>query len=85
MSAGSEILRWHAEEIYLQRPEYIGDNMEYPPIINVLNFHHCVVDVPMEMRPTQVVRGSPESMPRRQEASSMSRRHLTTRPRFASP
>ena len=58
MRAGTEVLHWHADELYLQRPEDVGDEVEYPPIINVLNCHYYVVDVPEEMGPTQVVPGS---------------------------
>lgn len=58
MFKGNEVLALHADEIYLQRPANVGDDVEYPPIINVINCHYYVVDVPMEMGPTQVVPGS---------------------------
>ena len=31
MVSGNEISRFHADEIYLQRPEDVGDDVEYPP------------------------------------------------------
>lgn len=58
MFRGNEILRWHSDEIYLQRPPGVPDDVEYPPIINVINCHYYLIDVPEEMGPTQVVPGS---------------------------
>ena len=58
MFKGNEVLQLHADEIYLQRPADVSDEVEYPPIINVINCHYYVVDVPEEMGPTQVVPGS---------------------------
>ena len=58
MFRGNEVLRCHADEIYLQRPAHVPDDVEYPPIINVINCHYYLVDVPEELGPTQVV---PES------------------------
>lgn len=58
MFSGNEILRFHADEVYLQRPEDVSDDVAYPPIINTINCHYYVVDVPMELGPTEVVPGS---------------------------
>jgi ectoine hydroxylase-related dioxygenase (phytanoyl-CoA dioxygenase family) len=58
MVSGNEISRFHADEIYLQRPEDVGDDVEYPPIVNTINCHYYLVDVPMELGPTEVVPGS---------------------------
>ncbi|MSS71333.1 MAG: hypothetical protein EXS64_07570 [Candidatus Latescibacteria bacterium] len=58
MFRGNEILRWHSDEIYLQRPPNVPDDVEYPPIINVINCHYYLIDVPEELGPTQVVPGS---------------------------
>ena len=58
MRAGTEAHGWHSDEIYLQRPENVPDDVEYPPIINTINCHYYVVDVPMELGPTQIVPGS---------------------------
>ena len=38
-----------------RRPEDVSDDVEYPPIINTINCHYYVVDVPMELGPTEVV------------------------------
>mgnify|MGYP001615438520 CR=1 FL=1 len=58
MFRGNEITRWHSDEIYLQRPPNVPDDVAYPPVINVLNCHYYLVDVPEELGPTQVVPGS---------------------------
>ena len=58
MFTGNEVSRFHSDEIYLQRPEDVSDDVEYPPIINTINCHYYVVDVPMELGPTEVVPGS---------------------------
>ena len=58
MFTGNEVSRFHSDEIYLQRPADVGDDVEYPPIINTINCHYYVVDVPMELGPTEVVPGS---------------------------
>lgn len=58
MIKGTEVSGWHADEIYLQRPANVGDEVGYPPIINVINVHYYMVDVPMELGPTQIVPGS---------------------------
>jgi ectoine hydroxylase-related dioxygenase (phytanoyl-CoA dioxygenase family) len=58
MVSGNEISRFHADEIYLQRPEDVGDDVDYPPIVNTINCHYYLVDVPMELGPTEVVPGS---------------------------
>ncbi|MBI2192134.1 MAG: phytanoyl-CoA dioxygenase family protein [Planctomycetes bacterium] len=58
MFKGNEVLRFHSDEIYLQRPSNVPDEVEYPPIINVINCHYYLVDVSEDMGPTQVVPGS---------------------------
>ncbi|MDA0837477.1 MAG: phytanoyl-CoA dioxygenase family protein [Planctomycetota bacterium] len=58
MFSGNEVLSFHSDEIYLQRPNDVSDDVEYPPIINVINCHYYLVDVPVEMGPTEVVPGS---------------------------
>ena len=58
MFRGNEITTFHSDEIYLQRPEGVSDDVEYPPIINVINCHYYMVDVPIELGPTEVVPGS---------------------------
>jgi ectoine hydroxylase-related dioxygenase (phytanoyl-CoA dioxygenase family) len=58
MFTGNEVSRFHSDEIYLQRPADVSDDVEYPPIINTINCHYYVVDVPMELGPTEVVPGS---------------------------
>ena len=58
MFAGNEVDRWHSDEIYVQRPPDLSDDIEYPPIINVINCHYYLMDVPEELGPTQVVPGS---------------------------
>jgi ectoine hydroxylase-related dioxygenase (phytanoyl-CoA dioxygenase family) len=58
MFSGNEVLGFHSDEIYLQRPDDVSDEVEYPPIINVINCHYYLVDVPVEMGPTEVVPGS---------------------------
>ena len=58
MRAGTEAHGWHSDEIFLQRPADVSDDVEYPPIINTINCHYYVVDVPMELGPTQIVPGS---------------------------
>lgn len=58
MRQGTEVHGWHADEIYLQRPTDVPDEVDYPPIINVINCHYYLVDVPMELGPTQIVPGS---------------------------
>lgn len=55
MFKGNEVSSFHSDEIYLQRPESVGDEVEYPPIINVLNCHYYLIDVPAELGPTEVV------------------------------
>ncbi|MCE9590496.1 MAG: phytanoyl-CoA dioxygenase family protein [Planctomycetes bacterium] len=55
MFKGNEVATFHADEIYLQRPENVGDDVEYPPIINVINCHYYLMDVPLELGPTEVV------------------------------
>jgi ectoine hydroxylase-related dioxygenase (phytanoyl-CoA dioxygenase family) len=58
MFQGNEITRWHSDEIYLQRPPNVPDDVDYPPILNVINCHYYLTDVPEELGPTQVVPGS---------------------------
>ena len=58
MFTGNEVSRFHSDEIYLQRPADVSDDVEYPPISNTINCHYYVVDVPMELGPTEVVPGS---------------------------
>ena len=58
MRAGTEVLGWHADEVYLQRARDVPDEVDYPPVMNVINCHYYVVDVPEEMGPTQVIPGS---------------------------
>ena len=58
MFQGNEISGFHADEIYLQRPPDVSDDVEYPPIINTINCHYYLVDVPLELGPTEVVPGS---------------------------
>ncbi|MBI4558590.1 MAG: phytanoyl-CoA dioxygenase family protein [Candidatus Hydrogenedentes bacterium] len=58
MFKGNEVLRWHSDEVYLERRADVPDSIEYPPIINVINCHYYLTDVPEELGPTQVVPGS---------------------------
>ena len=58
MSRGNEITTIHPDELYLERPENVSDDVEYPPIINTINCHYYLVDVPEELGPTCVVPGS---------------------------
>jgi hypothetical protein len=58
MRSGNEITGFHSDELYLERPAEVSDEVEYPPIINVINCHYYLVDVPIEMGPTEVVPGS---------------------------
>ena len=58
MFSGNEVLSFHSDEIFLQRPDDVSDEVEYPPIINVINCHYYLVDVPVEMGPTEIVPGS---------------------------
>ena len=58
MGRGTEVLSYHADEVYLQRPANVPDEVEYPPIINTINCHYYLVDVPEELGPTQIVPGS---------------------------
>ena len=55
MSKGNEVSSWHADEIFLQRPHGVADSVPYPPIINAINCHYYVMDVPVELGPTEVV------------------------------
>ncbi len=55
MVRGNEVSKWHADEIYLHRPKDVSDDVSYPPIVNTVNCHYYLVDVPMELGPTQVV------------------------------
>ena len=36
MSRGNEITTIHPNELYLERPENVSDDVEYPPIINTI-------------------------------------------------
>lgn len=58
MHAGNEVLGFHSDEIYLQRPAEVSDDVDYPPIINTINCHYYLVDVPQALGPTEVVPGS---------------------------
>jgi len=58
MRQGTEVGGWHSDEIFLERPADASDDVELPPIINCVNCHYYVVDVPMEMGPTQIAPGS---------------------------
>lgn len=58
MTAGNTIDVFHSDELYLERRPEHGDEVEYPAIINVINCHYYVMDVPMELGPTWVVPGS---------------------------
>jgi hypothetical protein len=58
MRAGTEVIGWHPDELYVTRPEGVSDDVEFPPIINVINCHYYVVDVPLELGPTMIVPGS---------------------------
>ena len=63
--AGNEISGFHSDEIYLERPAEVSDDVDYPPIINTINCHYYVVDVPQELGPTEVVPGSHRACRRR--------------------
>jgi phytanoyl-CoA dioxygenase PhyH len=58
MFQGNEVLTWHSDELYVQRPPDVSDDVEFPPVINVINCHYYLVDVPEEIGPTQVVPGA---------------------------
>ena len=62
MSKETEVSSWYADEIFLQRPADVPDSVAYPPIINSINCHYYVMDVPVELRPTQVVPFSPRQV-----------------------
>lgn len=55
---GNELSGFHSDEIYIQRPDDVGDDVEYPSVVNAINCHYYLVDVPEELGPTQVVPGS---------------------------
>ena len=56
--AGNELSGFHSDEIYVQRPDDVGNEVEYPSVVNAINCHYYLVDVPEELGPTQVVPGS---------------------------
>lgn len=58
MRAGTEILAFHSDELYLERRPGENDDVHYPPIINAINCHYYLTDVPEELGPTWVVPGS---------------------------
>jgi hypothetical protein len=58
MVRGNEVSRFHSDELYAPQPAGGRDDTEYPPIINVVNCHYYVVDVPPELGPTEVVPGT---------------------------
>ena len=55
MDKRTAITQFHSDEIYLQRRPEHDDSVEYPAIINVINCHYYVMDVPLELGPTCVV------------------------------
>ena len=61
MRAGTEVLAYHADELYLHLPPNWPPEAELPPIINAVNCHYYLVDVPEELGPTMVVPGSHRS------------------------
>ncbi len=58
MQQNATISRWHADDLYQLRPPHVPDDVPFPPVINVLNCHYYLVDVPIELGPTEVVPGS---------------------------
>ncbi|GAB4465655.1 MAG: hypothetical protein OHK0029_36420 [Armatimonadaceae bacterium] len=46
---------WHADDLYLLRPDGVSDDVPFPPIINVINCHYYLQDTPQELGPTEVV------------------------------
>ncbi len=58
ISRGAEFSSWHADELHVERPADVTDDVPYPPIINTINCHYYLVDVPEQLGPTQVVPGS---------------------------
>lgn len=55
MRRGKTVSGWHADDLNLLRPRHIPDEVEFPPVINVLNCHYYLTDVPLELGPTEVV------------------------------
>jgi ectoine hydroxylase-related dioxygenase (phytanoyl-CoA dioxygenase family) len=55
MAAGSEILSFHSDELYVKRRPEHDDSVPYPPIISAINCHYYLTDVPHELGPTWVV------------------------------
>ncbi|MCX5660985.1 MAG: phytanoyl-CoA dioxygenase family protein [Planctomycetota bacterium] len=55
MTTGKTIDQFHSDELYLERSPEHGDEVEYPAIINVINCHYYLMDVPAELGPTWVV------------------------------
>lgn len=58
MNTGNEVLHWHSDELYLKRRPDESDDVPYPPVINVINCHYYLIDVPEQLGPTQVVPAS---------------------------
>ena len=58
MRAGTEVIGFHSDELYVERRPGHDDSVHYPPIISAINCHYYLVDVPDELGPTWVVPGS---------------------------
>lgn len=58
MRRDQTISAWHPDDLYQVRPPHVSDEVPFPPVINVLNCHYYLVDVPQELGPTEVVPGS---------------------------
>jgi len=58
MQKNKTISAWHPDDLFLVRPPHISDDVPFPPIIHTLNCHYYLVDVPLELGPTEVVPGS---------------------------
>lgn len=58
MRAGTEVIGFHSDELYVERRPEDDDSVKYPAIISAINCHYYLVDVPDELGPTWVVPGS---------------------------